>query len=1729
MKKHETPFGMIVAVTGAFSTFECCICAVGRGAASPSATQPSSAGIADSPIAAQSPRTKSEKTLRVVLTAIGQIRYQPRTHLFSLTKTSNLIPSVLTSKSIDSVRHPISEFAARLAPLAMVDSDQQLVRSRLMVTCVLQGAIAMTRLRSQKRLSSPGLKEERTLGKVIGFLACSTLVAGTLWMAGSFGPFLTASAEEQPNAFPETAPPSSDQQAANARQLMDEARRRHARGDFVGASRLAGRASTFPIQWGDDEESPNEFLRRLNPDAATVPAANGHNPFLPAAAQTAWPKSQPTSQPQFVDRGQFTESPIAEPAKIVAPPNASPEKKQAVELLAHAYQDMRNKRYEEARSKALRAARLNVAWDRHEYQPKHIFAAIERNTGAKIIAPGPSADSRRESAASFGQFNSADAARPHNRQAAGAAWDRNEPEPESTIAALNLLKEARGLVQQGHFAEARAKAIEAQQLGATFTAMSDRPDLVLLHIDRRERMMADRRSNQGIFADSSSNPDFGQRHVQPAGQQFPSDQDRFPAPASTSSADRADNNSFAGDAPNNPFAPETNPFPPAQRQPGNEQPNQPNRFADVPNTFSPSAGPMAAGREPQLPNVPTQEPSAFPRNNTNAFAQQPDEDQHQTGDQSYPGTAPGMLSSETMAAKPLDPNGGQQFAREDDAHDDLHVISPTGVSADEMFKLGMRQLREGSRQAAYDSFLQAYKSGQKLDPYRRQQLQDMLRDLAPRKRGDIQLTSGETVRGANRSGPLGAVEQRQAAQYGRLRSEAVNAVFGAERVREKNPARALKILNDALASVENSDLSSEMTAPLVKQLTRSKTSVETYMEQRQPILEMAAQKEEVEKRIAADIEYDYRVEQDFAELVDKYNKLMDQNRFAEAELIAKQAKDLNPEIPQGDVMFWKARYAKRIQRDDETKLRKEDSWVRSMQDVDDDVINPVIDSPISYGDVRDWNDLKLRRKKYDRPDNRERSPQEERIEKSLNKPISLHFEEEPLSAVIQHIATVADINVMLDKVALFEDEQVTTDEPVSIDVDGIMLKSALNLVLDQFRLDYLIKDEVLKITSRIRQEGELETRVYSVADLVVPIPNFSPSAVVPNNGLFSGSATPAMGFGQMSLPSTGGLPQSGGQGFAQVNGGVPGGIMNPFDPQPAVASAVGGGASFDFDSLQQLIVTTVRPDSWSEIGGSGDMEHFVTTLSLVVRQTEKVHQEIADLLDQLRRLQDLQVTIEVRFITVSDQFFERIGVDFDFNIQDNVTQDTVGFPPFGFNTNPTGGGTAGTAGAAGAAGAGGAAAGAGGGALAGGAAGGAAGAAGGVGGVAGAAGGAAGAAGGAAGAAGGAAGATGGAPFNIPTAGSLLLPNLDNWPKNGSIVGLSAPDTFTQDLDIGFKQGSFALGVPDFGNFDPAAGIQVGMAILSDLEAFFFIQAAQADQRSNIMSAPKITLFNGQSATIQDNVLRPFVISLIPTVGPFAVGFTPQIQFIPDGVTLTVQAVVSADRRYVRLTVQPFFTQITDVFTFSFLSSGGGGAGGAAGGIGGGAGGGIGGGAGGGIGGGGIGGGAGGIGGAGGGTGLGFGGIGGGLASLDSLGLSLLNQIGGGLGGGGLGGGGVGGLGGGGVGGGGVAPQPGAGTGGIAGGVTAGNVTVQQPVTEVISVQTTVSVPDGGTVLLGGVKRLREGRNMAGVPILNKIPYISRLFKNTGVGRETSSIMLMVTPRIIIQEEEEELLEEQGN
>jgi type II secretory pathway component GspD/PulD (secretin) len=83
------------------------------------------------------------------------------------------------------------------------------------------------------------------------------------------------------------------------------------------------------------------------------------------------------------------------------------------------------------------------------------------------------------------------------------------------------------------------------------------------------------------------------------------------------------------------------------------------------------------------------------------------------------------------------------------------------------------------------------------------------------------------------------------------------------------------------------------------------------------------------------------------------------------------------------------------------------------------------------------------------------------------------------------------------------------------------------------------------------------------------------------------------------------------------------------------------------------------------------------------------------------------------------------------------------------------------------------------------------------------------------------------------------------------------------------------------------------------------------------------------------------------------------------------------------------------------------------------------------------------------------------------------------------------------------------------------NTTIQLPTFNVTTVSTTVTVPDGGTALLGGIGRARESSVTRGVPMLSKVPGMNRLFTNRGIGREVGAMNMSVTPRIIILEEEE--------
>lgn len=82
--------------------------------------------------------------------------------------------------------------------------------------------------------------------------------------------------------------------------------------------------------------------------------------------------------------------------------------------------------------------------------------------------------------------------------------------------------------------------------------------------------------------------------------------------------------------------------------------------------------------------------------------------------------------------------------------------------------------------------------------------------------------------------------------------------------------------------------------------------------------------------------------------------------------------------------------------------------------------------------------------------------------------------------------------------------------------------------------------------------------------------------------------------------------------------------------------------------------------------------------------------------------------------------------------------------------------------------------------------------------------------------------------------------------------------------------------------------------------------------------------------------------------------------------------------------------------------------------------------------------------------------------------------------------------------------------------------TVQLPTFGVFQYSGAVSVPDGGAIQAGSIKRHAEGSIHNGVPLLGGIPGINRGFGNRAIGRETGSSGLTIKPTILIMSELEE-------
>ncbi|HVJ86650.1 MAG TPA: M56 family metallopeptidase [Caulifigura sp.] len=104
----------------------------------------------------------------------------------------------------------------------------------------------------------------------------------------------------------------------------------------------------------------------------------------------------------------------------------------------------------------------------------------------------------------------------------------------------------------------------------------------------------------------------------------------------------------------------------------------------------------------------------------------------------------------------------------------------------------------------------------------------------------------------------------------------------------------------------------------------------------------------------------------------------------------------------------------------------------------------------------------------------------------------------------------------------------------------------------------------------------------------------------------------------------------------------------------------------------------------------------------------------------------------------------------------------------------------------------------------------------------------------------------------------------------------------------------------------------VCVAAIDDLHAFKVTRAAQQDRRSNIMFAPKITVFNGGVAHLENAMRHPFVVG-VEEKSPGKL--KPTVKDIDEGMALTLCPTQNGDQSGMRITGRLELSNIVDVMT----------------------------------------------------------------------------------------------------------------------------------------------------------------------------------------------------------------------
>ncbi len=219
---------------------------------------------------------------------------------------------------------------------------------------------------------------------------------------------------------------------------------------------------------------------------------------------------------------------------------------------------------------------------------------------------------------------------------------------------------------------------------------------------------------------------------------------------------------------------------------------------------------------------------------------------------------------------------------------------------------------------------------------------------------------------------------------------------------------------------------------------------------------------------------------------------------------------------------------------------------------------------------------------------------EAQLASALEQRVEIDFVDTSLADVATWLEGKLGHAVVLDIRAL-NDAGVAGDLPITRRAKGVSLGTALRIILDQFDLAWVPRDSLLLVTTADRAAEEMMVRVYPVGDLV--------AASRKNFGMGGGRT--------LEKPMNMADDVSAAQPYEEQ-------ADKSKENLTSETRAVEPCMVADYDSLIDLISTSVRPQSWPEGTGPAPISVFEPGKCLVISQTRDVHDEVLQLLRALR-------------------------------------------------------------------------------------------------------------------------------------------------------------------------------------------------------------------------------------------------------------------------------------------------------------------------------------------------------------------------------------------------------------------------------------------------------------------------------------------------------------------------------